>query len=582
MTIQVMTDQFCRLYSAQVYLAEFMCTCPQNWEIPSSKTWKQVYLYSTPGKQKPKKKQEPNRKEAPCQITDLTTRPSTNDWHKKRPIDANVIQFRREEGATPPRRPYDDDAGIDLAPKEDVKIGPWETAVIETGVAIEIQPGYFGKIYVRSSLAKIGLSTEGGVIDAGYRGTIKLILWNRDPRQPIHIYKGNYIAQMVIQKILVGELREVKELSLTKRGTSGFGSTDVKAVVIKKEITQTKHEQQSTDKFGYKTGPKLDRNQTERIHQLLYEFQDVLATSFEDIRVSEPVFKHHIDTGDHKPIKKRPYRIPPAHREWQRKENQRLEETGVTRPSNSPWAFPCVLAPKKGSKPGVFAPRQCHDYRPLNKITVKDGYPLPLIDDVLSQIDPGAVYLSVVDMFSGYFQVGLTEESIPKTSFVTAEGQWEYLRMPFGLCNAPATFQRMMNHVFRDMIGRNLFVYLDDVTILTKTFEEHMAVLRKVLARLRKNGLFLKPSKCEFATHKTTLLGFIIDGNGIRTDPEKVAAIAEFPRPIDRTTVRAFLGIAKYYKRFIPDFSNRCRALNDLLRTDRDFRWTEESTDAFK
>src|SRR3954453_19103354 len=115
--------------------------------------------------------------------------------------------------------------------------------------------------------------------------------------------------------------------------------------------------------------------------------------------------------------------------------------------------------------------------------------------------------------------------------------------MSFGLCNAPATFQRMMNHVFKDMIRRNLFVYLDDVTIFTRTFEEHLAVLTKVFTRLRKNGLFLKPSKCEFATHMTHLLGFIIDGNGVRTDPEKVAAIANFPRPVDRTTVRAFLGI---------------------------------------
>src|SRR3954468_17664477 len=123
------------------------------------------------------------------------------------------------------------------------------------------------------------------------------------------------------------------------------------------------------------------------------EFEDRLATSFEEIRCGKPKYYHDIDTGNHEPIKMQPYRVAPGQRDWQKKENQRLEETGVTIKSESSWGFPCVLAPKKGAEPGQYAPRQCHDYRKLNDITVKDAYPLPLIDDILSLLEPGATYL---------------------------------------------------------------------------------------------------------------------------------------------------------------------------------------------
>jgi hypothetical protein len=196
---------------------------------------------------------------------------------------------------------------------------------------------------------------------------------------------------------------------------------------LKKEITEVKHEQQKTDKQGYTIGVQLTEQQTNQLKMLLKQYEDIMATTFEDIRVSPPKYYHDIDTGDAKPIKSRPYQVPQAHREWQRKENKRLEESGVTRPSQSEWGFPCVLAPKKGSKPGEFAPRQCHDYRKLNDVTKTDAHPLPLIDDILSTLEPGAKYLSVVDMFSGYFQIGMTPRATERSAFVTAEGHWEYL-----------------------------------------------------------------------------------------------------------------------------------------------------------
>jgi len=175
----------------------------------------------------------------------------------------------------------------------------------------------------------------------------------------------------------------------------------------------------------------------------------------------------------------------------------------------------------------------------------------------------------------------MTPGAIERSAFVTMDGHWEYVRMPFGMCNAPATFQRMMNGVFSDMIGHTVRVYIDDTTIYTATFDEHMEALREVLSRLRKWGLFLKPKKCTLATDRMAFLGFIMDKDGLRTDPEKVKAIATFPRPRDRSEVRAFLGIAMYYRRFVAGFAEIAGPLNHLLRKGEPFEWTGRQERAF-
>ena len=211
-------------------------------------------------------------------------------------------------------------------------------------------------------MAKVGLRTKGGVIDASYRGEVQLMLSNRDPKRAIHIYAGDYIAQIVIIKIYEQELEEVQELDETERGQGGFGSTGINAAVLKKEVTEIEHKQQKTDKHGYKISECTTNEQKEQIKKLMHEFEDILATSFEEIQVREPKYLHDIDTGDHRPIKKAPYRVPPAYRAWQREENQQLEESGVTRKSKSPWGTPSIIVPKKGAEPGKFAPSQYHEY----------------------------------------------------------------------------------------------------------------------------------------------------------------------------------------------------------------------------
>ena len=478
-----------------------------------------------------------------------------------------------------PQRKTKDAAGFDLSTVKNIELTPGESRVVGTGIAIKIPEGHYGQIKPRSSMAISGITIDGGVIDADYTGEIKLIIVNRHKTITAKIFGGDRVAQLVILPIWTGELQEVQNLEETKRGDQGFGSTGLNIVKI---ITELKHGNQSTDKHTYQIGEQLTSNQAQQLKKLTHQYEDVFATCFADIKLRQPKYLHDIDTGDHPPIKKMPYRTPPAYQEWQRNEIADMYKNDLVRYSNSPWAFPNVIAPKKGTDAASFAPRMCTDYRMLNDITVKDPHPIPRIDDTLAMLKNGAGVCSGLDLTAGYYQMGLTKRAIERSAFVTPDGHWEYLRMPFGLCNAPASFQRMMNGIFGDMVGKTLLVYLDDITVFTKTFKEHLIILEQVFKRLREEGLYLKPKKCTFAADRVTFLGFIVDKDGLRTDPAKVEAIASYPRPRNRTEIRAFLGLAMYYRRFVKNFATIAEPLNDLLRKNPQTKfWTTKHQNAF-
>ena len=187
-----------------------------------------------------------------------------------------------------------------------------------------------------------------------------------------------------------------------------------------------------------------------------------------------------------------------------------------------------------------------------------------------------------MDLFSGFHQIGMTDEAIERSAFVTPHGHYEYTRMPFGLNNAPPTFQRVMNDMFGDMIGKVMHIYVDDMTIYTETFEEHMEVLEEVLHRIKMNSMFLKPKKCIVAATEIHLLGHIINEHGIQTDPAKVESVKNFPAPESRTEVRAFMGLVGYYHHFIHDCSKVTEPINRTLKNDQPFIWTDEAQAAFK
>ncbi|UYV72850.1 hypothetical protein LAZ67_10000987, partial [Cordylochernes scorpioides] len=286
--------------------------------------------------------------------------------------------------------------------------------------------------------------------------------------------------------------------------------------------------------------------------------------------------KHRIHTGDHPPIKQRPYRVSKREREIMQKEVDTMLERKVIQPSESPWSAPVVLVKKKD---GTW--RFCVDFRRLNHITKKDVYPLPRIDDVLDHLS-SARYYSTMDLKTGYWQVEVDERDREKTAFVTPDGLYEFMVMPFGLCNAPATFERMMDNVLMGLKWNICLCYLDDIVVYSDTFEEHLERLSKVLSCLQQAGLTINPDKCLFGSTKIKILGHVVDKDGIQPDSEKVEAIKKFPVPKSVCDIQSYLGLCSYYRRFIKNFSKIAAPLQILLKKDQKFIWTQEQKDSFE
>ena len=285
--------------------------------------------------------------------------------------------------------------------------------------------------------------------------------------------------------------------------------------------------------------------------------------------------EHHINTGDATPIRQPAQCIPFVQREEIKKLLKEMEKKKIIQPSKSPWASPVVLVKKKDG-----SMQFCVDYRKLNAVTRKDAYPLLRIDDTLQALS-GSQWFSTLDLLSGYWQVGIAEEDKEKTAFTTQEGLFEFNVMPFGLCNAPATFQRLMDLTLAGMLWAECLVYLDDVIIFGRTFEEHLSNLRSVLKRLREANLKVKPSKCALFQKQVLYLGYIILHEGVATDPDKTKKISTWPKPTNLPEVQKFLGLSSYYRRFIPKFAEIARPLHRLTERGRPFKWTIECDTAF-
>lgn len=284
---------------------------------------------------------------------------------------------------------------------------------------------------------------------------------------------------------------------------------------------------------------------------------------------------HRIDTGDAVPIKLRPYRSSHHERGKLDEEVEIMHANGTIRQSQSPWAAPAVLVMKKDGDL-----RFCVDYRRLNALTRKDSYPLPRIDETLESL-VSMRYFSTLDLASGYWQIPVAEEDKPKTAFTTGRGLWEFNVLPFGLSNGPATFQRTMDVVLAGLRFDVCLVYLDDVIVYSATFAEHLERLKLVFARLRSAKLHLKFKKCNFCLREIEFLGHVVGRDGLRTDPKKIEAVRAMRAPTDLASLRSFLGLASYYRRFVNRFAEIAEPLTKLQRKGERFVWTPECEASF-
>lgn len=332
-------------------------------------------------------------------------------------------------------------------------------------------------------------------------------------------------------------------------------------------------------------GKQLTEEERKGLEELIKEYADIWWVGHPGEALGQTQsYRHQLDTGDARPINQPPRRLGIKEREQVEQEIKKMLELGVIRPSMSPWSSPTVLVRKPDG-----SVRFCVDYRKLNDVTVSDVYPLPRVDDTLDALGK-ARYFSTLDLASGYWQVPMAEESIPKTAFITHAGLYEFTVLPFGLKTAPSAFQRLMDVVLAGLKWQSCLVYIDDIIIFSVTYGQHLQDLRGVFERLRNAGLKCKLKKCHLAQSEVVFLGHVISAAGVKPNPMKIQAIMDFLKPdvsrmsekLARKVLRGFLGLTSYYRRFIRDYSTIAEPLTRLTSRTEPFIWTRHQEEAWE
>lgn len=360
---------------------------------------------------------------------------------------------------------------------------------------------------------------------------------------------------------------------------------ELQPVVVDDEVFESENEEEEKIKAEVHISDSISAEQRKELEALLISYKDIFSKHEADIGTCDRV-KHRIELVDEIPFKQKHRRIPPAMINEVRDHLEQLLKSGVIRNSKSPWSSNVVLVRKKSGKL-----RMCIDYRMLNQRTKRDAYALPRIEEVFDSLR-GAKWFSVMDMKSGYHQIEVEETHKERTAFTVGPlGFFEFNKLPFGLSNSPATYQRVMEDCLGSYNMQICVIYLDDLIIFGESFEKHQENLAKVLQRLRECKLKLAGEKCYFLQERVKFLGHVVSSKGIETDPDKIEKVRNWPRPSNADELRSFVAFAGYYRRFVKDFSKVTKPLTDLMpptsakknkkTTSVPWSWKEEQELAF-
>ena len=369
---------------------------------------------------------------------------------------------------------------------------------------------------------------------------------------PVQVWNLNQEDIWLQPKSVLGSIHVVEIVELTNPTTE----VDVNEVTVQHATKECSVDNSPNLDLG---GLDLSDEDLQRVKTLLIKHKDVFSRDSDDIGYCNAV-PHQILTLDDRPVRVPHRRVHPNQWEEVKVYLKKWLKLGVLQESTSCYASPAVLVRKKDN-----SLRLCIDYRQLNLKTIKDAFPLPRVGECLEALT-GSRYFSTLDLAHGYYQCAIDTQDVPKTAFrVGTSGLYEFTRMPMGLCNAPATFSRLMNHVLGNENFNSLLIYLDDILVFGKSVDEMIQRLDTVFGKLRAFGLKIKPQKCTLFRREVKFLGHIVSAAGVATDPEKIKAVQEWEEPTSETELRSFLGLAGYYRRYVPSFAQIAKPLHQCI-----------------
>lgn len=310
--------------------------------------------------------------------------------------------------------------------------------------------------------------------------------------------------------------------------------------------------------------------------KFIISYQEVFAKNDFDMGSFNGEIQHRIDTGNAKPIRQKLRRTPLCFEKEEKEHLDHMLEKGIIAPSSSDWASSPVLVRKKDG-----SLRYCIDFRGLNKVTTKDAFPLPNMNDCLESLK-GSYFLSTLDMQAAYWNITVHRDDKHKTAFITKYGLFEHNRLPFGLCNSPATFSRIIQLVLQGLTWTECLAYLDDILVLGFDFEDHLEKLGHVLARFKQYNLKFKPKKCHFFQKEVKFLGRIVNGNGVMITPENIETMKNWPEPKNVKELESFLGFMNYHRDHVRNFAEYVEPLHKLVSKKSEYKWTDQHQEAFK